>query len=404
MRKLWLLSLLLVVLATGVVLAEGPPAGTATLPGVPLGAEQRDALMRKQMQDLDTRPMDGFMQEISRTWEGYGPDISLRDFLEVYKGGEDSKYSPRTIMTGLLRYLVREVLANAGLLLQIVVLAVAAALLQNMQSAFQSEATGKLAYSVVYLVLIGLAVTGFGIAVATAKQVMDTLSGFMLASLPTLLTLLAGMGGVTSAAIFQPLMVTLTTTAATVVVMVVFPLIFLSAVLEIVSGLNENMKLTNLAGLLKQGANIVLGLTFTVFLGTVAVKGAAGAVADGLTMKTAKFVFGNFVPVVGKMFSDAADLIFGSSLLLKNALGMAGAAAIFFITAFPLLKILSLALIYQIAGALVEPVGAKEIAKMLTTLAKSLQMIFASVAVVALMFFVGITVIVGAGNVTVMMR
>jgi stage III sporulation protein AE len=389
----------------------GPPAGAgAALTGpqaagtAPPGAAQRDKILQQQSQNVDTRQVEAFLQEVSKTWDGYGPDISLKDFLEVYRSGQDSKYAPVAIAKGLLRYLVREVVANTGLLAMIIVLAVISALLQNMQTAFASDGTGKLAETVIYLLLVGLALTGFGIAVTTAKQVMDTLSGFMLAMLPTLLTLLAGMGGITSAAIFQPVMVTFISGAVGLMVSIVFPLIFLSAVLEIVSGLNENFKLTGLSGLFRQGALYLIGLMFTLFLGTVAVKGAAGAVADGVTLKTAKYVMGSFIPVVGKMFSDASDLIFGSTILLKNALGMAGAAAIFFMTAFPLLKIMSVVLVYQIAGALVEPVGAKPIAKMLGTMAKSLQLVFASVAIVALMFFVGVTVIVGAGNLTVMVR
>lgn len=398
MRRLLLpLMLLLTTLTMGGV------AG-AEEPGARDPAAVRDELLLRQMEQLDTRPLEAFLADINRTWEGYGPEISLRDFLELYRGEDDAKYAPQAIFSGLLRYLIREVLANAGLLAKLVVLAVVAALLQNLQSAFDSEATGKLAHWVVYLVLIGLAMTGFGLAVSTARQVMDTLSGFMLAMLPMLLTLLAGMGGVTSAAIFHPLMVTFTSMAATLMVTVIFPLIFLSAILEIVSGLNEQYKLTNLAGLLRQGAMLSIGLMFTIFFGVVAVKGAAGAVADGLTFKTAKFLFGSFIPVVGKMFADAADLIFGSGILLKNALGMVGAAAIFFIAAFPLLKILSLVLVYQIAAALIQPVGATQVSKMLTTMAKALQLVFASVAIVTLMFFVSLTVIVGAANLTVMMR
>jgi stage III sporulation protein AE len=387
-----------------VVFALATPVAHAADPPAAVGAEQRDAILKAQSQQLDTRPVDVFLTEVNRTWAGYGPEISLKDFLEVYKGGEDAKYSPSAIITGFLRYLVREVLANAGILTTIICLAVVAALLQNLQSAFESEATGKLAYTVVYMVLVGLAITGFGIAIATARDVMDTLSGFMMAMLPTLLAVLAAMGGVTSAAIFHPVMVTFVSMAANLMATVVFPLIFLSAVLDIVSGLNDNFKLTGLSGLMRQGAMYLLGLMFTIFLGTVAVKGAAGAVADGVTMKTAKFVFGSFIPVVGKMLADASDLILGSTILLKNALGMVGAAAIFFITAFPLLKIMSLVVVYQVAGALVEPVGAGPIAKMLGTMAKSLQLVFASVAIVALMFFVGVTVIVGAGNLTVMVR
>lgn len=397
-RRAGILAALLAVAALWLLAPGQARAAPAARP-----AEPAD-LAASQGKELDLSLLEGLLKDASRTWQGYGPEISLRDFLALYRGEEQGKFSPGAVLAGFLRYLVREVLGNADLLVKLVVLAVAAALLQNLQSAFDAEGTGKLAYAVVYLTLAGVAVAGFGLAVMTARQVTDSLTGFMLAVLPTLLTVLAGMGGLTSAALFHPIMITLVTTAAATVANIVFPLLFLAAVLEIISGMNDNYKLTNLAGLLKQGATLVMGFTFTIFMGLVGVKGAAGAVADGLAMKTAKFALGSFVPVVGKMFADATDLIFGSTLLLKNALGMLGAAAIFFITAFPLLKILSLSLIYQLAGALVQPAGAGPIAGILGTISKSLQSLFGAVAVVALMFFLSITVIVGAANVAAMAR
>lgn len=387
------------------VAGPAPPAAAAgAAPAAGQGLADPQGLLWEQAAALETGAIERFLEEVNRTWEGYGPQISLSDFLRLYSGDEPPSLSVGAILRGLLRYLVREVLANADLLLKLVVLAVAAAILGQMQEAFNADAAGKAAYWVIYLVLVGLALTGFGLAVATARQVMESLNAFMLAMLPTLLTVLIALGGAATAAIFQPLMVTLLNLTSSIMVTVVFPLAFLAAVLDIVSGLHEKYRLSNLADLLRQGATVTLGLTGTVFLGTVAAKGAAGAVADGLSVKAAKFVTGSFVPVIGKTLADATGLIVGSSLLLKNALGMLGATAIFFIVAFPLLKILSISWVYQVAGALVQPAGAGEIARMLTTMARSLHMLFAAVGMVALMFFISIVVIVGSANVAVMVR
>ncbi|MFB5084059.1 stage III sporulation protein AE [Symbiobacterium thermophilum] len=386
----WVLLLLAVALTALPASAEGPAA-----PG---------GLLWEQAAALDTSAIERFLDEVNRTWEGYGPQITLGDFLRLSSGEDSPSLSAGAILQGLLRYLVREVLANADLLMKLVVLAITAAVLGQMQSAMGADAAGSVAYWVIYLVLVGLAITGFGLAVGAARQVMESLNAFMLAVLPTLLTVLIALGGAATAAIFQPLMVTMLNVTSTVMVNVVFPLAFLAAVLDIVSGLHEKYRLSNLAHLLRQGATVTLGATGTVFLGTVAVKGAAGAVADGLSVKAAKFVTGSFVPVIGKTLADATDLIVGSSLLLKNALGMLGATAIFFIVAFPLLKILSISWVYQVAGALVQPAGAGEIARMLTTMAKSLYMLFAAVGMVALMFFISVVVIVGSANVAVMVR
>ena len=60
----------------------------------------------------------------------------------------------------------------------------------------------------------------------------------------------------------------------------------------------------------------------TIFLGVLSVQGTATAVADGIAVKTAKFVTGNFIPVVGRMFTEAADTVISASGLLKNTVGI----------------------------------------------------------------------------------
>ena len=46
-------------------------------------------------------------------------------------------------------------------------------------------------------------------------------------------------------------------------------------------------------------------------------------------MRTAKFLSGTFIPVVGGMFADAVEVVIGSALILKNAVGLLGVLAIF---------------------------------------------------------------------------
>lgn len=74
-----------------------------------------------------------------------------------------------------------------------------------------------------------------------------------------------------------------------------------------------------------------LGIFMTVFLSVISVQGTATAVADGVAIKTAKFVTGNFIPVVGRMFTDAADTVISASVILKNTIGLAGAGILLFL-------------------------------------------------------------------------
>lgn len=185
---------------------------------------------------------------------------------------------------------------------------------------------------------------------------------------------------------------------------VVLPLLFLAAILSIVSTLSEQYKVTKLAQLLRNVSIGILGIYLTIFLGVISVQGATAAVADGIAIRTAKFVTGNFIPVIGRMFTDATDTVITASLLLKNTVGILGVTILILLAAFPAMKILAIAIIYKLAAALLQPLGGGPVISCLDIIGKSIIYIFAALAIVSFMFFLTITVIVAAGNITMMVR
>jgi stage III sporulation protein AE len=181
-------------------------------------------------------------------------------------------------------------------------------------------------------------------------------------------------------------------------------LLFLSALLSIVSTLTEHYKVTQLAGLMRNLAIGTLAIFFAVFLGVMSVQGAASSITDGVVLKTAKFITGNFVPVVGRMFTDATDTILNASVLVKNTIGIAGLVILILITAFPALKVFALALIYNLASAILQPLGGGPVIDCLSIIGKSLIFIFAALGIVSIMFFLAVTIIIASGNLSLMVR
>jgi len=185
---------------------------------------------------------------------------------------------------------------------------------------------------------------------------------------------------------------------------IVFPLIYFMAVLNMVSHIAPNFKVSRLAGLFKDLSLGFLGVVMTIFVGFLGLQGLAGSVADGLTIKAAKFATGAFIPVVGKSLADALDTVIGTSLILKNGIGILGVIAIFLLCAIPAIKIIAISLVYRIVAALVQPFGDNQLSEALHSLANSFLLVFAAVAAVGLMFFFIITVTIGTGNISMMFR
>jgi stage III sporulation protein AE len=254
------------------------------------------------------------------------------------------------------------------------------------------------------MVLIIIALNSFHIAISYTNEAMGTMISFVMALIPILLALMAASGGLISAAFFHPVILFLMNTSGLLMQYIILPLLFLATLLSIVSTMSDQYKVTQLAQLLRNWSIGLMGLFLTVFLGVVSVQGASTAVTDGVTIRTAKFITGNFIPVIGRVFTDATDTVVSASSLLKNTVGIAGVAILLIIVAFPAIKILMIAFIYKFAAAILQPIGGGPVITCLDIISKSVIYVFAALGIVSLMFFLSITVIVAAGNLTMMMR
>ncbi|WP_437177689.1 stage III sporulation protein AE [Halalkalibacter nanhaiisediminis] len=361
-----------------------------------------DGFVEQQIEQLQLDEIRMYWEEISTEYGGFLPESQKGSFVEFVRG--DKQFSFKEWGMGLVRFLLHELLVNGKLLGSLILLTVFCMILQSLQNAFEQHTISKVAYAITYMVLMIIALNSFHVAISYASSAINNMIHFMIALLPLLLAMMASIGNITSATLFHPLIIFLVNTSGLLIMNVVLPLLFLSAVLGIVSTLTDHYKVTKLATFLRNIAVGTLGVFLTVFLGVISVQGASTAVADGITVRTAKFIAGNLVPVVGRMFTDAADTVMSASLLLKNTIGVAGLGILLMLCAFPAMKVLSLAIIFNLSAAVLQPLGGGPIIECLSIIGKAVIFVFAAMAIVCLMFFLAITIMIAAGNVSLMMR
>ncbi|MGM0921224.1 MAG: stage III sporulation protein AE [Bacillota bacterium] len=359
-------------------------------------------LIDQQIDKLGIQEIKKFWDDIMTEYGGYLPESQKGSLLQFLNGEKELSFQEWS--KAFLKYIFHEIIANGKLLGTLILLTIFSMLLQLLQDAFSQSTVSKVAYALVYMVLMIIALNSFHIAIEYTLEAIQTMTSFILALIPLLLALMAASGGLISAAFFHPVILFLMNTSGVLIEKIVLPLLFLSALLSIVSTLTDQYKVTQLAQLLRNISIGLLGAFLTVFLGVISVQGASAAVSDGMAIRTAKFVTGNFIPVLGRMFTDATDTVISASVLLKNTVGIIGVAILLFIAAFPAIKVLTLAFIYKFTAALLQPLGGGPIIKCLDIISKSVIYIFAALAIVSLMFFLSITVIIAAGNITMMVR
>ncbi|SCG83307.1 Stage III sporulation protein AE [Proteiniborus sp. DW1] len=362
-----------------------------------------DQLIEKQMESLKIDELEQLVREINNTTKDALPEINFKEFIVSLIKGEKILDGGK-LLNGILKIIFSEVIANSSLLAKLLILGIICSIFTNIQSAFESDAVGEVAFYVCYLILISLSIKSFVIAMNITWKAINDMVALMQVLLPILLTLLVAVGGITTSSLFKPVILGVVSIVSTLMKDIILPLIFYSTVVGIICKISSRIKITKISSIIRQISIVIIGVSLTIFIGIISIQGTMTAKVDGVTIRTAKFAVDKFIPIVGKFLSDVMETVVGCSMVLKNAVGSIGMVSLFFICIIPIIKIISLIFIYKVAGALVEPITNSKIVDSFNEISKSLIMLLATVTSVGVMFFIAVTIIIGAGNATVMLR
>lgn len=302
------------------------------------------------------------------------------------------------IIDNLVNLFFMEIKASIFLGCEILAICIVTGLLSNLSSSFGSKTVSSLGTMVCSFVIIALCIGNFYQTYDYCRETMDIMTTSMEILLPVMIPLLISMGGVSSGGIMNPVIIGAVTGFNFIMQHLVLPLVFLSAVFILINSITEKDYVKKLSVFLRKAALFITGLTVTIFSGITAIQGIVTKSADGILMNTARFSINNFVPIVGSFAADSLDMVISCIGLIKNAIGVAGIIVILSLLVIPVVKILSIAIIYKIIAIAAEPVTTKNISDSLNEIGTAAITMTVVLSVGALMFLIFITVIMGMGG------
>ena len=239
---------------------------------------------------------------------------------------------------------------------------------------------------------------------ALCTQTIQKMAEWMQALFPLMITLLAAVGGTASSAFYQPAVMAAAGSMTALIQQVTLPLAVSVAVLTMVGGISESLRVSRLCRLMRQAACWTLGFGFTVFIGVMSVQGVNAAALDGVSIRTAKFAMDRFIPIVGGMFADTVDTLVGCSLVVHNALGVLGLILLLGALLLPLLRVVMTMFLYRTAAALLQPVSDSPLCRAVGSYADVFQLLFVIQLSVGAMFLLLVAQLITVANWTVMLR
>ena len=319
-------------------------------------------------------------------------NTSIKDFLKGLISGEEnllSLFDKEKIQSAIFS----ELKSSLRVVAIILVLALLSSILKSLENSFSSGNISKITNYIIFITMVSFTLVGFKDVLNICYETIDSTINIMKIIMPILTTFLVLTGFSITSTILNPVFLGGVTAINVIFKKIIFTSLTLAFAVLIINNLSKNIKLKKLASFIKNINIVTIGSVFTIYLGIVSVQGMYVNSLDKFSVKTAKFALGNFIPVVGGFVSDSVDILISSSQLIKNVFGGIGLVILVGICIIPIIKVLSVIVVYKIAAVVVEPVGEDNMSTFLNDVASLMMIMMACLIAVMIMFFVTVSII-----------
>lgn len=271
----------------------------------------------------------------------------------------NKKLDNESILKKILNIFAKEILVTARSSILIYIIIIIMAIITSFDLEENGDIT-KIAKMVCFLALSTVTITSFLEIISSFKKVVSILTTTMQVISPFLLAVLMATGALSTTGVIQPIILFLASAIGFLVNYVVIPFFLISVAFNVIYSISENLRISKVSKLFSSSAIWFVGVLFSGFLGVLSLETSLTTSVDSLTVKTTQAAVSNFVPVVGKFFSDSFETVVGATKIIGKTGGVIGIIAIILISAIPIIRVASITIIYSILNTLIEPIYSDE--------------------------------------------
>ena len=198
--------------------------------------------------------------------------------------------------------------------------------------------------------------------------------------------------GSSSSLIFYNIVLFLIYVAETLILRFLLPLVNIYIMVQVMNYLAGEEYLSQFAELLKKLISWILKTLVTCVIGINVIQGMLAPAIDALK-RSALTKTAEAIPGIGNAIGGVTDVVLGTAVLIKNGIGMAGAAVLIAICAVPILQMAVMTLLYKLAAALVQPVSDKRITGCIGSVSEGYELLVKVIFSTGVLFLITIAVV-----------
>lgn len=160
--------------------------------------------------------------------------------------------------------------------------------------------------------------------ITSISKTIKGFSNFMLCYIPIFAGIIAMSKGVISSIGYNSTIFIIAQVVSSITADFLLPITGSFLALSISASINESFNISALTSAIKKVVIFSLSLLSTIFVGVFTIQSTIASNADTVGVKTAKFLSGSFIPIIGSALGDAIASIVGGLNIIKSAVGGLG--------------------------------------------------------------------------------
>ena len=349
---------------------------------IPLKLQEADLSM---VDELDFDEIEQSVDEI------LGGEFQFENTVMELLSGEQP-FTLEGFVAAVVEQLQNNWRTEKHLLLSILLLGIAAALMSNFSNIFQNQQIAEVSFEITYLLLFLILLQIFSGAMEITREVLLGIQDFMNVLVPAFCLAVTMASGSTTALVFYEFFLGLIYFIQRLIQNGLMALIQVHVILVFVNHLTKEEYLSQMKEMASKVTVWLLKSMLAVVIGFNTIQGILNPAVDSL--KTTLFSrAAEMIPGIGNIAGSVTDVVLGSSVLIKNGIGVAALVVIVLICLMPLVKLGVLMMLLELAAALLQPVSDKRMTGCVAGVGEGIRLLFRVVFTTAVLFMLTIAVV-----------
>lgn len=311
--------------------------------------------------------MDALTREIRHLEEDY----SYPDFFDIFRLIRSLRFkeAAKEIGDWLVGALTHEIASSRILVSELVGVVIFSGIFSNLSVSFSQYAIGNSGFMISYFIVFSIIFSNFTLMTDLFKNTVVLLSNLLKIVIPVYTLTVSLSGNLSVGVAFYEYFMLLVLIVNWVLITIILPLVQYYLLLELLAGFSTRQNISRLCEsmylLLFRGMKFLFFIFFGLHLLETMIVPSMDLAKNSILGRITSIIPG------GSMVQTVTGTVIGSSILIKNAMGVSAILFILLLLAIPMIKLLIYAGFYLLLSILLEPVSDPRFIRCITAAQKS---------------------------------